>query len=103
MSGDESEPSGTTSGDPLYVNAKRESAVLLAAFAVILVWSISVSYWLGYDVATADISLTVWGMPRWVFWGIAVPWIASNIFTVVFCLFYMADDHLGDLADEDAS
>ena len=32
-------------------------------------------------------------MPRWVFWGVAVPWIGADLFTFGFCMFYMADEH----------
>ena len=34
----------------------------------------------------------VWGFPKWVVWGIALPWIVSNLFTFWFCLFIMRDD-----------
>jgi len=44
-------------------------------------------------------------MPSWVVWGIAVPWIVADIFTVWFCFFYMKDDDLGlspeELAQQD--
>lgn len=85
----------------LYVNAKREAVILLLAFVVFLVWSITTSFCMGYNVAPEDLKQTVWGMPRWVFWGIAVPWMTANVFTLFFCMFYMADDALGDVVDED--
>ena len=48
---------------------------------------------------------TTLGMPSWVVWGIAVPWIVADIFTVWFCFFYMKDDDLGlspeELAQQD--
>ena len=36
------------------------------------------------------------GVPVWVFWSIVIPWMLANIFTFWFCLFYMADDDLGE-------
>jgi hypothetical protein len=35
---------------------------------------------------------TIFGFPTWVFWGIAVPWIVTNLFTIVFCFFVLRDD-----------
>ena len=29
---------------------------------------------------------TVWGLPAWVFWGIAVPWCAATTLTIIFAL-----------------
>ena len=101
MSDDASSVSADDQTDSLYVHARRESIVLLVAFGVCMVWSVSTCYWLGYDVSAEELQQTVLGMPRWVFWGIAVPWLASNIFTVIFCLFYMQDDPLGPVHDED--
>ena len=41
---------------------------------------------------------TVWGIPSWLFWGIAVPWLLADVFTLWFCFFYMKD---GDLGEDD--
>ena len=32
----------------------------------------------------------------WIFWGVAAPWIAANLFTFWFCAHYMVDDDLGE-------
>ena len=89
--------------DQLFLHSRTETRNLLIAFVVFLVWSVGTSYALGYDVPTADLPQTVWGMPRWVFWGVAVPWLAANVFTVVFCLFGMANDRLEASSDEDVA
>ena len=39
----------------------------------------------------------VLGFPSWVFWGIALPWLAANLFTFWFCLFRMKDDPLEEV------
>ncbi len=85
--------------DPVFVHSKRESIELLVAFCVFLGWSVGVSYWLGYGVDDAEVTKTFWGIPRWVFWGVAAPWIGANIYTIYFCMFRMADDPLEDLSD----
>jgi len=85
--------------DPVFVHSKRESIELLVAFFVFLLWSVGVSYMLGYGADVTEATQTVWGMPRWVFWGVAVPWMGANVYTVYFCVFRIADDPLEDLSD----
>ena len=86
------EPDNRMRFDPVYVHASREAIVLLVAFALFLVWTLSVCVWLGYRESDAPVPLT-WGMPSWVFWGVAIPWLAANIFTVSFAV-WMKDDPL---------
>ena len=86
--------------DSVFLHSRRETIVLLIAFAVFLFWSVGVSYVLGYEVDAGDITKSVLGIPRWVFWGVCVPWMAANVFTFWFAWFYMANDPLGEAADE---
>ncbi|MBW3596627.1 MAG: YhdT family protein [Planctomycetes bacterium] len=83
--------------DPLYLHARREAVFILSVFAICLAWSVGVCYADGYlapGESVAEVP-TVLGMPRWVFWGIFVPWIFADVMTVVFCFFFMTDDDLG--------
>ncbi len=91
--------------------------VILLLFSVFCGWSISVSYLAGYDsgeVAVGTIQsnmihqsennldgLTVvsqpkariiLGMPAWVFWGVALPWIVVDIVAFWFCFRFMKSD-----------
>ncbi len=99
--------------DPVVVHARREAVVILAAFVVCLIWSISVCYLLGYPgpdglpseghgspAAANGPVAKVLGMPSWVFWGVLVPWIAADVFALWFCFCFMADDPLGEVEDE---
>jgi hypothetical protein len=82
-------------------NARRESVLILAAWAVCLVWSVGVSTLFGYAANRdpADIALIL-GFPDWVFWGVVVPWGVGLIFATWFCFGFMADDDLGkDMAE----
>ena len=36
----------------------------------------------------------VLGFPSWVFWGIALPWLGSNLAIILFVCFGMAEDPL---------
>jgi len=89
--------------DPLVRHARREALVILLAFAVCLIWSISCCYCLGYTEPDGDPVAKVLGIPRWVFWGVLVPWIAADAFAVWFCFRFMADDPLSEADDETAA
>jgi hypothetical protein len=80
-------------------HARREGLLLMAVWALALLWSVGYSRLFGYDRNADDIPLIL-GMPDWVFWGIAVPWVICFLFTTWFCFFFMADDDLGRDADE---
>ena len=82
--------------DRVFVNSLRETYVILAGFVVFLAWTIGVSYWLGYGETGTDTPDMVWGMPRWVFWGVFLPWLAADAFTIWFCFAFMADDDLSE-------
>ncbi len=86
--------------DPLVLHARRETLVILAAFAVCMVWSIGWCYCVGYLGPDGGPVSKVLGMPSWVFWGVAVPWLAADLFAVWFCFFFMVDDPLGEAQDE---
>ena len=94
--------------DPVFLHARREALVILVLFAVCLMWSMGVCYFAGYLAPGEDWpqAATVLGIPAWAFWGILVPWLAVDAFTIWFCFFYMKDDDLGvahegeDLAEQ---
>lgn len=72
-------------------SARRE------AFWIIVIWAIFAVWVLGYAArhAFADdpgqVTLTL-GFPSWVVWGVALPWMAATMTTVVFCLVVMKDE-----------
>lgn len=85
--------------DPVYLHTRRESLFIIAAWVFFGFWVVGVSLLTGYDVDPDTMKLVA-GMPAWIFWGVALPWLASNIFIVWFCLKFMTDDPLGE--DDDS-
>ena len=84
--------------DPVYVHARREAVFILLLFAVCAVWSLSVGYLDGYQSpgeTWAEVPLVL-GMPRWVFWGIFMPWLFADAVTIWFVFRFMVDDDLGE-------
>jgi hypothetical protein len=103
----------------LLKNARREAAIVLLAWLGCLVWVVGYSSFRGYTAAPVRDSAppneparvgeappvppavagapleTVIGVPRWAFFGIALPWLAATLFTIVFGAFLLRDDDLG--------
>ena len=80
-------------------HARREGFLIMIVWAVDLVWSVTVSYLMGYNRDPQTIGLIL-GMPDWVFWGIVLPWGLTLLFSGWFCFGFMADDDLGrDMAE----
>lgn len=79
--------------DTAFLNARREACVVVAFFAVVLVYTCGYCYLFGYDRDPATLT-TYWGIPDWVLWGVMAPWLASAVFTFWFCFRFMADDPL---------
>ncbi|MFC1526810.1 hypothetical protein ACFL6X_08390 [Candidatus Latescibacterota bacterium] len=84
-----------TDYDPAYLNARREAAIIFLVWVACFLWSLPYCYLSGYG-AEAGPPDTLWGIPTWVVWGIAIPWLAADGFTLWMCIRYMRDDDLGE-------
>ena len=85
--------------DPVYLNSRREAIIIFSLWVAGLVWAVPFCYCNGYiDDYDPETFTTILGIPAWLFWGIAVPWIVADIFTTWFCFCYMKDDDLGAAA-----
>ena len=69
----------------------KEVKHLLLAWLFFASWVLIYCGFEAYGQDHEDVKIT-FGMPSWVFWGIAVPWICSIIYTIYFSLFVMKDN-----------
>lgn len=58
-----------------------------------MIWT-AVACSLGSGPRPGEEIVTVLGMPRWVFFGVVLPWVAACGFTLWFTMFYMKDTDL---------
>ena len=79
--------------DPVFLNCRRETLVILVAWAVFFLWVAGYCGSVGYSEPGEPVELVI-GMPAWVFWGVFVPWFGACAFTVWFSLRFVADDPL---------
>ena len=83
--------------DPVFLHGRREAAVIFALWILLLLWTVPYCYLFGYGEAVDPRTIaTVFGVPSWVFWGVAAPWLVASAFTFWFCFRYMKDDDLGE-------
>lgn len=109
------EQTGQDEYDPVFVNSRREAIIIFCTWLAGLLWAVPICFLFGYergylatldwfpqsllpaaDQFTADQLSTTWGIPTWLFWGIAVPWVVADVFTTWFCFCHVADDDLGE-------
>ena len=83
--------------DPVFLHSRREAIVIFCVWLAGLLWAVPYCYVNGYagNIDPENVS-TLWGIPSWLFWGIAVPWLVADVVTIWFCFCYMQDDDLGE-------
>ncbi len=98
--------SDQTKLNTLFQNARKEAVIILAVWLIALLWTVLFCYLSGYtnsDTMNRETVSITCGIPTWVFWGVAFPWGIADIFTIWFCLFYMKDDDLGAVQEDEVS
>ncbi|MAR71993.1 MULTISPECIES: DUF997 family protein [unclassified Halomonas] len=84
-----SESSDSKMGRAYYMRTRREAMVAGIIWIVFLVWTVGVSYILGYR--NNDLSTTM-GIPTWIFWGVLVPFYVAALTNSIYAFFYLQDD-----------
>jgi len=84
----------------LLQNALAESRWMLAFWLVCFLWVITYSLCFGRVDDGRELS-TIAGIPSWVFWGIAVPWIVATVFSSWFALTRISEDSLETMGDDE--
>ena len=70
-----------------YRRSRREAAVAGLIWFLAALWTVGVSYWLGYNRP----ALSVGGVPEWVVWGIFAPWIVFFLIHAWYSLIYVRE------------
>ena len=79
--------------DPVFLNSRREFWIILCVWAAAFAWVVPFCRLNGYDASSETIP-TIWGIPRWMFLGVGLPWLVADVFTVWFCWKIMKNDDL---------
>lgn len=92
---------GSYEPDPIFLNSRREAVIIFLVWLAALIWAVPYCYFNGYyqpgEFDPASLKM-IWGIPSWIFWGIAAPWLVADIATICFC-FYMANDELAEVPE----
>lgn len=99
MSDDSNQERTEDEWDPVFLHSRREAILIFATWVVALLWTIPYCYLNGYlpDKKVETVTFIL-GMPGWVFWGIAVPWLVADVVAIWFCFGYFVDDDLDEAA-----
>lgn len=118
--------------DPIYRHSLREAKIILSIWAACLIFTCTYCYLAGYtshpsDPSATGVTISEWlgplekfdrdpaslttplglGIPDWVFYGVALPWLACIAVTFWFCLAVFQHDDLSsespDLGEGDAA
>ncbi|MEZ6129548.1 MAG: hypothetical protein R3C59_12765 [Planctomycetaceae bacterium] len=89
--------------DPMFVTSLAEAKWILGMWLTCFVWTLAICLTNGYpETVNPETFPLILGMPAWVAWGIAFPWLIANLATFVFCLGFMKDGDLGSEPDTHA-
>jgi len=85
--------------DPVYRSSLKDARFGMTFWAIATVLVCGMSYVLGYQrpgqkLTAADIQ-PIYGMPRWFFFSVLIPWVICSIVCVVYAGFIMTDEDLG--------
>ena len=98
----EAEPDDQLELDPIFVSSRREAGWILLMWVACFIWTLTACGLSGYPTnVDPETFPTLFGIPRWVAIGIALPWMVSNVVTIWFCLRVMKDGDLDDGAFSD--
>ncbi|MEW4487094.1 DUF997 family protein [Thalassoglobus sp. JC818] len=87
--------------DPVYRHSKREAIAILSLWAVSFLWTVPYCYAYGYRKAGEDLELQLfWGLPSWIVWGVAIPWVVCGVVAIGMCAFYIQDDDLEPVSSD---
>ncbi len=88
--------------DPGFLQTRREALSAVLIWFLALCWVVPFSYVFGYQQPTnsVELSLTL-GMPTWVFWGVAVPWLVSSIAGISLCVWFIREEEFAEPVPEE--
>ena len=72
--------------------------IVFAIWGVFCAWTVGYCQFHAYEIP-ADKLTTIFGLPSWVFWGVAVPWCFATTVSVLFALFFIKDHPLEEEPD----
>lgn len=85
-----SSPEDAGNVDPLLRSARREALIAGLVWLAALLWTVGYCTRYGYGILH-ETRAYVWGIPRWVFFGVIAPWFASTAFNAWFSHWLMQD------------
>ena len=89
--------------DPFFLHTRKEACIIFSVWVVAFLWTVPVSYALGFPKDPSVELPVILGIPRWLFLGVLTPWSIAVLFTLWFCSSVMKDadlEHLGQIEEQ---
>lgn len=86
---------------PVVRSAQREAVLVLTLWAIACAFTLGYCYTNGFGGRVSELKFIA-GFPAWVFVGIVAPWLFWSALSFVIANWVMADDDLGEDAEEDS-
>jgi len=68
--------------------ARREALHILVLSGICMVWTIGYCAIFAYGAQNVQL---LWGIPQWVIFGVALPWLTATVYSLWFALFHMKE------------
>jgi len=81
--------------------SRKELWVMLGAWVVFFAWTVGYCSQNAFADPNGEEARILFGIPRWVLFGIALPWLVANGFIIWFAACFMKDTPLGDESAEE--
>ncbi len=74
--------------DPGFHQARREALQILILSGICMIWTVGYCGMFAYR--TSEVTF-LWGIPQWVIFGIALPWLSATVYSLWFALIHMKE------------
>ena len=72
----------------------REAKWIMVIWFLSSLWTIGYCWLYSYEPIDPTRIQTVFGLPSWVFWGVAVPWLLTTLVSILFAIWGIQEDDL---------
>ena len=72
----------------------REAKWIMVIWFLSSLWTIGYCWLYSYEPIDPTRIQIVFGLPSWVFWGVAVPWLLTTLVSILFAIWGIQEDDL---------
>ncbi|MCY4171231.1 MAG: hypothetical protein OXF08_06480 [Bacteroidetes bacterium] len=74
--------------DSVFRQARREALHIVIFSVLCMIWTIGYCGIFAYNAQEVTL---IWGIPHWVIFGVALPWLSATVYSLWFALIHMKE------------